>query len=192
MSRRGIRQLARDVAAIRGETLSLDCEPSESPFPDMEERVRLLAPGVLQKLVLEAEADTLSGLRQLTGTVEIDDAGCATLDLPDDFLRLIMVKMSDWEQAAREITEHSDLKAALGSSRWEGIRGNRQRPVVTTGYRANGRRCLRLYSSGAGAILETALYYPIPKVADDDTLEIPDILYHPLLEKLAAALFPDG
>ena len=42
-----------------------------------------------------------------------------------------------------------------------------------------------MYSSKPEATLEYALYIPMPKLGADDTLEIPDRLYYPLLKKLA-------
>ena len=50
-------RLTSDVAAILGESLSLECQPDESPFPGIKERVRILAPGILARLLIVPRDD---------------------------------------------------------------------------------------------------------------------------------------
>ena len=50
MAKVSIHEIASGVAAILGESLALDCRPEESPFPDIEDRVRIMAPAVLASL----------------------------------------------------------------------------------------------------------------------------------------------
>ena len=51
-------KLAHDVATLLGESLSLECQSEESPFPGIKERVRILAPGILSNLLMNPEAAT--------------------------------------------------------------------------------------------------------------------------------------
>ncbi|MCH5226058.1 MAG: hypothetical protein J1D77_08640 [Muribaculaceae bacterium] len=47
------KQLAIEVATILGEPLLPDCQPEESPFPGIENRVRILSPSLLASLIFE-------------------------------------------------------------------------------------------------------------------------------------------
>ena len=67
MAKKSIRQLAADVATLLGETLLPENLPEECPFPSIENRVRILAPGILadltEKLIsTESAIDLSAGL----------------------------------------------------------------------------------------------------------------------------------
>lgn len=49
--------------------------------------------------------------------------------LPDDFYRLLSVKMTDWERPATIIYDDAP-EYALQSSQWEGVRGNPEAPIA--------------------------------------------------------------
>ena len=66
MKRFTMHQLAQDVAVVLGEALSLECQPEESPFPGIEERVQTLAPGLIHKLLIRSP-DSLD----LSGEIEL-------------------------------------------------------------------------------------------------------------------------
>lgn len=86
--------------------------------------------------------------------------------LPDDFLRLVAFQMSDWSYAVTTaITEDHPLYS-LQSSRYAGIRGNPQRPVVAL--ISEYPLLLEFYScsAGAGVSVKRARYIPMPKIED--------------------------
>ena len=56
--------------------------------------------------------------------------GSGRTQLPDDFLRLISFQMSDWERPVSEAISDLDPSYAMQHSRYPGIRGNPQKPVV--------------------------------------------------------------
>ena len=64
-----IHQIAMDVAALLGESLSLQCLPEESPFPGIEDRVRILAPGILQNLLMAPDVAI-----DLNGSIEVSES----------------------------------------------------------------------------------------------------------------------
>lgn len=184
MKRMTVRELAEDVATLMGERLLLECQPEESPFPDLEDQVRLLVPGLLATLILEAPAETLfDGARQLGGDFSIDGEGVVSMECPEDFLRPVCIKMSDWRGSVTELTPATDRRARMQASRWEGIRGNRERPVAI-----RDRDSLKLYSSGEGARLEAGYYMARPRVEEGGVIAIPDTLYPLLLQRLKASL----
>ena len=183
--------LASDVAALLGESLQLECQPEESPFPTIKEQVRIRAPAILSELLSECSPEFLYGYgKQINSKAEKDDSGVVTLELPDDFLRIIYLQMSDWARPVTEISSHKSSEALKQSSRWKGIKGTPQRPVAIFGFTSTGKRCLRLYSSNADATLVQAQYMPVPKADADDMINIPQSLYPILLNKLLCALHP--
>jgi hypothetical protein len=86
--------------------------------------------------------------------------------LPDNFLRLIAFKMSDWSRAVHEAITPDDPKYDLQSSRFPGISGNPDNPVVALVSRPFGRT-LEFYSctDGQGVSISQATYQPEPRIA---------------------------
>ena len=191
MSEISLTRLADDVAAILGEALSRDCHPEESPFPDFEDRVRILAPHLLAELIRASPDSALLQPVALTAECAINENGMATIPLPDDFLRLVAVKMSDWEKPATRLLTPYEPLFSRQFCEWAGIRGNQQRPVAVEtfdvaagGSGAKPRRVMQLFSSEKDAKPEYVLYLPVPQF-HDDKMEIPDIFYGQLVISLA-------
>lgn len=93
--------------------------------------------------------------------------GAGKVILPHDFLRLVTFRMSDWYSPVTEaITEDSPLYSQQ-SSRYLGVRGNPERPVVAIVHGANGQ-VLEFYSchAGAGVRVSVAKYLPVPTIKD--------------------------
>ena len=187
MERVTIERLSSDVAAILGESLALECQPEESPFPGIEDRVRIRAPGIIRDLLTEASWEDLSDCEILTGPVSIDIDGVVTLRLPPDFLRLKVVKMSDWKRAVKELIPSDSETARCQGSRWEGVRGSADRPVAILDYDSGGN-CLKLYSSAQDATLDYGFYVKTPEFSSEGVLEIPGKMFGRLLEALRTSL----
>lgn len=96
--------------------------------------------------------------------------------LPDDFLRLIAFQMSDWSRAVYDAIEPTDSRYALQSSRFPGVRGCPQKPVVAIVNRSIGLT-LEFYScnGGKGVSIKQALYIPKPK-EELGAIHIPHLL----------------
>lgn len=91
--------------------------------------------------------------------------GRGRMQLPDDFLRLITFKMSDWERAVTEPIGETDSRYLLQSSRFAGIRGNPQKPVVAIVSEPTGL-VLEFWSctGGSTVTVQRARYLPIPRI----------------------------
>lgn len=98
--------------------------------------------------------------------------------LPDDFLRLINFQMSDWAYPVSEAIDENNPIYKMQSSRYPGVRGCPQKPVVAIVPRAVGLT-LEFYSSNAGekAYVTRAMYLPMPKIQPDSTIEFDERLY---------------
>lgn len=86
--------------------------------------------------------------------------------LPDDFMRMLVFRMSDWERSVYDSIDASDEQYALQSSPFKGIRGNPQKPVCAITLRAEGK-VLEFYSCDSkDAKIQQAVYLAVPKVVD--------------------------
>lgn len=113
-------------------------------------------------------------------------SGSGRILLPDDFLRLVSFKMSDWSYAVTAAIEETDPLYRLQGSRYAGVRGNPQRPVVALLHEARGLM-LQFWSCKAGANVKVtrARYIPIPKIGSDGMIEISSKLKDAVVYKTA-------
>lgn len=106
--------------------------------------------------------------------------------LPDDFMRLLIFKMSDWERPVYEPITAGDPQYQMQFSRYKGLRGSPQKPVVAIVIRAEGR-ALELFScKDENATVEQAVYLPLPKIDSYGGIEIPERCYMSAVYETAA------
>lgn len=112
-------------------------------------------------VVLNAPSYLLDGGKSLGSTVTWNGTS-GRMTLPEDFLRLVVFKMSDWSRGVTVPISETDPLYAQQSSRWAGVRGNPQKPVVAIVPNSNGL-VLEFYSSKSGSVAQ-ATYIAMPKV----------------------------
>ena len=113
-------------------------------------------------VVLNAPSYLLDGGDSLEATVAWNGTS-GRMVLPADFLRLVVFKMSDWSRAVTVPISENDPLYAQQSSRWAGVKGNPQKPVVAIVPDADGL-VLEFYTSKGE--VEKASYIAVPKVTD--------------------------
>lgn len=116
----------------------------------------------------EAPLWLLDGGRAFGETIGWDSGwghGCGHIHLPDDFLRLIVFQMSDWARPVHEAISGTDPLYHRQSSRWGGLRGSPERPIVAIVEQPIGL-VLEFYSCTGGekVYVKMARYLPIPRV----------------------------
>ena len=118
--------------------------------------------------------------------VFIGKDGKGYIILPQDFLRLVAFRMSDWKRTVFEaITEH-DPEYAKQSSKWKGICGNTEKPVVAIVRRAEGK-VLEFYSCDSTAVsVQQATYVPIPKIDENGGIDVSEECYRASVYRAAA------
>lgn len=106
-------------------------------------------------------------------------SGYGYVSLPDDFMRLVVFKMSDWARPVVEPISDTDPRYFLQKSRFPGIRGNTEKPVCAITTNASGK-VMEFYSCTGGATvsLSVAKYIPYPKITNG-TIDICAKLYIP-------------
>lgn len=97
--------------------------------------------------------------------------------LPDDFMRLVVFEMDDWERAVYQAISTDDEEYEKQRSRFKAIRGTAQRPVCALGVRPEGR-VLEFYScKSEDAQVSRAVYIPYPEIDDDGGVEVSERCY---------------
>lgn len=165
------------IATEDMETLSLD-EIARSKIADAVRMVHTEAPREMLESGHNFVEDTGKDFY-------IGDDGSGFVLLPEDFMRLLIFKMSDWERPVYEPITAADPRYQLQFSRCRGIRGNPQRPVAAIVRRSEGK-VLEFYSSKDGsARVEQAAYIPYP-VADGEWIDISEECYRAAVYRAAA------
>ena len=118
--------------------------------------------------------------------VFIGEDGKGFIILPDDFLRLISFRMSDWRRTIYEAITESDPQYALQSSRFKGICGNPEKPVVAIVRRSEGK-VLEFYSCNSdNATVAQATYLPIPRIDRDGGIDVAEDCYRAAVYRAAS------
>jgi hypothetical protein len=133
------------------DTLRLD-EVIRSKIVEAVERVHMEAPYYLleQGHNFDGASDAVYWGDQESGWVL----------LPEDFLRLVVFEMSDWERPAYSAITPADPQYAKQHSRVKALRGTAQRPVVAIAVRPEGR-VLEFWScKSENASITRAVYMP--------------------------------
>lgn len=91
--------------------------------------------------------------------------GAGYIHLPDDFMRLVCFQMSDWDYAVTIAITEDSPQYQMQRSRFAGVRGNPQKPVVAITSQPIGL-VLEFFScySGENAFIKKARYIPIPRI----------------------------
>ena len=103
--------------------------------------------------------------------------GMGFILLPDDFLRLVSFQMSDWDRAVGTAITETDPLYQRQQSRFGGVRGNPQKPVVAIVNQPAGL-VLEFYSctGGEDVYVKQGRYIPIPKIKDE-MIELPEKIH---------------
>ena len=92
--------------------------------------------------------------------------------LPDNFMRLIVFRMSDWERDVYHAIAEDDPEYEKQSSRFKGIRGTPQKPICAIVVRPEGR-ALEFYScKNNDALVSKAVYLPYPYIDNHNGINI--------------------
>ena len=152
----------------------------------MDEVVRSKIPEAVRRVHASAPAYMLEGGHSFGDALYWEDKGCGRVLLPDDFLRLIVFRMSDWERPVYAAISTEDPEYAKQSSRFRGIRGTAQKPVCAIGIRPEGR-VLEFYScKSTEAYVAQGLYMPEPEIDGNDGIDISTRCYMAVVYMVAA------
>lgn len=121
-----------------------------------------------------------------------DEAGIGSgyTILPDDFMRLIRFRMSDWKTTVFNAISADDPNYLVQSSEFAGLRGNPERPMCAIVSRPEGL-ALEFFScvSGEECKVDSAQYMPYPIIDMDDNIDISEQCYHAIVDCCAGMVF---
>ena len=105
--------------------------------------------------------------------------------LPNDFLRLVVFEMSDWERPVFVPISTDDVQYKHQRSRWKGLRGTVQRPVCAVVQRPEGLS-LEFYSCrDTSASIDKAVYIPKAKIDEGGGVDISERCYRAAIIEIA-------
>lgn len=98
------------------------------------------------------------------GQLRSDNNGRVVVTLPDDFLRLLSMRLNCWEQPVTEILAPGHWLRRLQDNRHKGLGGTARHPRAFFTSDNKGRRSLELYGAPPDTIVEIAeaWYLPVP------------------------------
>lgn len=97
--------------------------------------------------------------------------------LPQDFMRLIVFEMSDWERAVFTAISTTAPEYELQRQRIKALRGTAQKPICVISVRPEGK-VLEFYScKSENAYVRRAQYLPYPKIDKDEGVDICERCY---------------
>ena len=106
--------------------------------------------------------------------------------LPEDFMRLVSFRMSDWRRTVFEAMTENDPRYALQSSRFGGICGNPEKPVAAIVRRSEGK-VLEFYSCRDNtASVAQATYVPTPRIDRDGGIDVAEECYRAAVYRAGA------
>lgn len=115
-----------------------------------------------------------------------ESGGSGYVLLPEDFMRLISFKMSDWKRTLHEAIDAFHPLYARQSSGCAGLRGNPYKPVCALVNRAEGK-ALEFYScESEEAFVEEGIYCPYPKIDCFDGIDISERCYESIIYATAS------
>jgi len=106
--------------------------------------------------------------------------------LPDDWLRLVVFEMSDWERPVYDAIAADTPRARQTRSRVKALRGTAQRPVCVLGVRPEGK-VLEFYSCKSRAARVTrGVYIPRAEIDDHGGVEVGEQCYRAAVYNIGA------
>lgn len=152
----------------------------------LDEIMRQKIPEAVRRVHTDAPTYLLESGHGFGDAVFWGDLESGYVILPDDFMRLIMFRMSDWERTVYTAISTEDEEYEKMSSRFKGIRGTAQKPVCAIALRPEGK-VLEFYScKSESAYVSKATYLPYPKVDGDGGIDICERCYTAVIYTAAA------
>lgn len=174
-------RIALDMNRDDGE-LFLD---GDSDTADLDEAIASVLAEAVRDVVMEAPNNLLESGHEISGEVYWLGDGAGMIILPDDFMRLVCFRMSDWDRAVFDPMAADSPAYGLQSSRFPGLRGNPRKPAAAVVRRSEGL-VLEFWSCpGEDAHVAQGAYIPWPHVDRHGGIDVPRPLYRGAVRRAA-------
>lgn len=152
----------------------------------LDEIVRSKILEAVRRVHTEAPPYMLEGGHDFGEELYWADLNSGWVLLPDDFLRLIVFRMTDWSRSVYTAISTDDPEYEKQSSRFKGIRGTAQKPVCAIAIRPEGR-VLEFYSCKSNnAQVAQGTCIPLPFIDEDGGIDISSRCYTAVVYMAAA------
>lgn len=185
-----IYQLHDIIAAVRSAANLTPVSQFDDSFaPEaltVEELIRRALPEAASEIILTAPLDNLEAGHSFSESPLFwTGAGRGWIPLPDNFLRLVRFRMSDWIRPVTATISADNMLYCQMWSPWQGIGGNPARPVAAVVNRSEGLALEFFSCYDETAVIEEALYLPRPDIDRHDGIDILDRCYNRVIQLLA-------
>lgn len=167
MLRVALEELVRDVRITLDENAEQSAYLRENRDNlELDELIAAKLPEAARDVTEQSEVGLLEPVAMETAVTTTEGGGMLTM--PDDFLRIVTLKMTGWNRCVTAIAgEGSDIDLM---QRNKYTRGTRMKPVCVYGHDAEGKRVIEFF--GTATEVEKALYMPVPEVETVDGVEV--------------------
>lgn len=176
-------KIVQDVRICLDQNMASDAliESGDIDTLALDEIIRSKILEAVQRVHRDAPNYLLEGGHNFGDAVYWRELESGLVLLPNDFLRLVVFEMDDWEQAVYQAIGTDDPEYEKQHSPFKGIRGTSQRPVCAIGIRPEGR-VLEFYScKSTDAKVSRAIYMPYPKIDEDGGVDISERCYNAVI-----------
>lgn len=173
-------KIMQDVRICIDQNMTSDAliESADIDTLSLDEIVRSKILEAVRRVHLEAPNYLLEGGHNFGDAVYWRELESGWVLLPQDFLRLVVFEMDDWEQAVYQAISTDTPEYEKQRSRFKGVRGTPQKPVCAIAIRPEGL-VLEFYScKSTDAQVSRAMYIPHPKIDEDGGVDISERCYN--------------
>lgn len=193
-------RLQRDVMARLGENTrppaSYDGLDIPSPVDVIGRKISSLLPEIGTKLIKDAPADNLGAGEPVELVVSMRKMPCGLyageVGLPEDYLRLVSVKMAGWSRCVTQVIRSADMEWSRQWSEEPGIAGCPDAPRAYLVCEEDGLKLLLIGSEDGVDSLDLLRVCRAPSPAADGTFHFPSSLYPPLISEIVTTLIPNN
>lgn len=171
------------IAADVRRMMNVNCEASEaegfgmSPQLKLDEIILQLMPEAAKDAQMRAPMCDLEQGHTFGDAVHWGHRCNGWVLLPDDFMRLVCFKMSDWEAAVYHAVYADDPIYYLQYSPFESLQGCPQKPVCALVNRPEGQALEFFSCYDRDAVVERAVYVPYPRYDEMGALDMSERCY---------------
>lgn len=186
-----LHQLCDDVLALMGETRD---EAADSDVLSvariLERKIAVSLPEIGARLIRDSPPELLGGAECLAGAdtaVGQMESGLYALSikLPEDFLRLVEVRLSGWRRAVHDVSVPGTPLFNCRWSREPAIAGCPEMPRAYLSAAGTGWRLTAAACASVSPEVESLLVWRIPRADSAGRFRFPSALYPVLVDMLA-------
>lgn len=179
MTRADVNELIREVRiALDENAVQTEYMEENADNLELDDIIRAKLPEAVRDVTEAASVELLEPVVMTTEVATTDGGG--TLTVPEDFLRIVSLKMEGWNRSVTTIAgEGSDIDL-MQRNRYS--RGTAMKPVCVMSHDASGNKVIEYFGASSG--VERALYMPLPKI-ENGVLPISRLLRQAIVRRTA-------